>query len=440
MNVKNKVLWMAMCVGCLALGISYAADATKKISLDDSKAVLEKLKTDGKIKQYKLNPVENGLLKLDLSQSGIIDLTPLQGMSIEWLHVDGNDHSPSMVVTLAGLEGMPLKELSLQGNVALEDISAIKGAPLTVFKISGTHGGLPKVKDLSALAGMKLEMVSLGCESKDVNVLKGMPLKSVHLAGAVTDISALKGLQLTTISLHGASALSDIGPLAGMPLTSIDLVGAGNISDLGPLKGMKFTGLSIPSKVMDLSPLAGMPLGSLDLGSTKVTDLGPLKEMTQLRSLSLPTSVTDLGPLKGLKLTSLNANACRQLADISALEGMPLEYLNLMNTKVADLRPLKGMPLQSLSLNSTLWAQPVPVTDLSPLAGLPLKSLDISCVQDPRELDVSQLVECKALETLGMSPTAKTKGLDTLRKHAALKTINGQPAAEFWKKRDEGKK
>jgi len=200
---------------------------------------------------------------------------------------------------------------------------------------------------------------------------------------------------------------------------------------------MKLTSLYIPAKVMDLSPLAGMPLGSLDLSSTKATDLGPLKGMTQLQSLSLPPPVTDLGPLKGLKLTSLIAGECRQLADISALEGMPLDSLNLMNTKVADIRPLKGMPLQSLSLRSTLTAQPVPVTDLSPLAGLPLKTLDISCGQDPRELDVSPLVECKALENLGMSPTAKTKGLDTLRKHAALKTINGQPAAAYWKKLDE---
>jgi len=124
------------------------------------------------------------------------------------------------------------------------------------------------------------------------------------------------------------------------------------------------------------------------------------------------------------------------LSDIGPLAGMPLDSLNLMNTKVADIRPLKGMPLQSLSLRSTLTAQPVPVTDLSPLAGLPLKTLDIICGQDPRELDVSPLVECKALENLGMSPTAKTKGLDTLRKHAALKTINGQAAAE-WKKLDE---
>ena len=121
-----------------------AVEEAKRMSADECKAAIEKLKADGKIAKYTLNSGEKGVLKLDLSNSGIVDLTPLRGMPLEWLHIDGSDQMPSKVATLAGLEGMPLKELSLQGNVALEDISAIKGAPLKVFKISGTHGGNPK--------------------------------------------------------------------------------------------------------------------------------------------------------------------------------------------------------------------------------------------------------------------------------------------------------
>ena len=93
---------VALVVVCVTSGM-WAAEETKKLSLDDSKAALEKLKVEGKIKQYKLDPgTEAGLLKLDLSTSGIIDLAPLKGMPLEWLHIDGNDHSPSMVVTLTG--------------------------------------------------------------------------------------------------------------------------------------------------------------------------------------------------------------------------------------------------------------------------------------------------------------------------------------------------
>jgi len=214
------VICAILCLVLWAPGMS-AAEEAKRMSAEECKAAIEKLKADGKVAKYTLNPGENGALKLDLSYSGIVDLKPLKGMPLEWLHIDGNDQMPSMVVTLAGLEGMPLKELSLMGNVALEDISAIKGAPLKVFKISGTHGGLPKVTDLSALAGMNLEVVSLGCGSKDVNVLKGMPLKSIGLSGAVTDISGLQGLQLKSLSLHGAYELVDLSPLANMPLESL---------------------------------------------------------------------------------------------------------------------------------------------------------------------------------------------------------------------------
>ena len=226
------VICAILCLVLWAPGTS-AAEEAKRMSAEECKAAIEKLKADGKVAKYTLNPGENGALKLDLSYSGIVDLAPLKGMPLEWLHIDGNDQMPSMVATLAGLEGMPLKELSLMGNVALEDISAIKGAPLKVFKISGTHGGQPKVKDISALkgmdlveagisgpvedlsplAGMKLEKVFFGCGSKDVNVLKGMPLNFVYLAGEVTDISGLQGAQLKSLSLHGAGKLVDLSPL-----------------------------------------------------------------------------------------------------------------------------------------------------------------------------------------------------------------------------------
>ncbi len=366
------------------------------------KNILEKLQADGTIKKFSLTAGENGILKVDLSYSGITNLTALKGLPIEWLHIDGGDHDPSRVVTLAGLEGMPLKELSLKGNVALEDISAIKGAPLKVFKISGTHGGNPKVKDISALkgmqltvlglgapvedlrplAGMLLEEVFIGVAAKDVNVLKGMPLKSVHLAGAVTDISALKGLPLTWISLHGAYQLVDLSPLAGMPLQGLDLFGV-KVTDLSPLKGMPIKmdqpPFSLPPGVTDLGFLAGMPLPGLDLSPTKIADLTPLKAMPALRNLRLSPVVKDLRPLKGMKLTSLEAAGCRELADLGPLAGMPLKSVDLRDTAVADVSPLAS---------------------------------------------------CEDLESVAFP--AGAAGAESLNKLAKLKTINGQPAVENW--------
>ena len=178
-TITKMLVFGVLCAWCLAQEVGAAEQAKTAMSLEESKTVLEKLKTAGTIKSYDLQPGAEGTLKLNLTGSGIIDLTPLKGMPLEWLHINGNDHDPSKVVTLAGLEGMPLKELSLMGNVGLADVGAIKGAPLKVFKVMGTHGGGPTVTDFSPLEGMALETVFLAAPNTDVNVLKGMPLKSV---------------------------------------------------------------------------------------------------------------------------------------------------------------------------------------------------------------------------------------------------------------------
>jgi Protein kinase domain len=77
----------------------------------------------------------------------------------------------------------------------------------------------------------------------------------------------------------------------------------------------------------------------------------------------------------GLLITPLDARACfaghTEIADISALEGMPFAVLNLAGTQIADLAPLHGMPLEALNLERT------PVADLAPLAGMRLATLQL---------------------------------------------------------------
>lgn len=94
--------------------------------------------------------------------------------------------------------------------------------------------------------------------------------------------------------------------------------------------------------------------------------------------------VMDLGPLQGMKLNSLSLAGCN---------------------KVADLTPLTGMPLRSLDLGTCKK-----VTNLEPLAGM-------------------------KLETLNLPPTVG-KGLNVVRNIRSLKTIDGKPAAQFWKEYD----
>jgi Leucine-rich repeat (LRR) protein len=76
--------------------------------------------------------------------------------------------------------------------------------------------------------------------------------------------------------------------------------------------------------------------------------------------------------------------------------------LKLHSTRVADLSPLRGLPLAILSCKAC------PVSDLASVAGLPLEEIELDF--NPWRGDREALAAVKA-----------------------LRTINGQPAAEFWK-------
>jgi hypothetical protein len=80
---------------------------------------------------------------------------------------------------------------------------------------------------------------------------------------------------------------------------------------------------------------------------------------------------------------------------------MPLTFLNFVGTQVSDLSPLKDMKLTSL------WSYATQVSDLSLLRGMPLKIL---MCDFKYERDAELLHSIKTLET-----------------------INGKPAAAFWK-------
>ena len=84
-------------------------------------------------------------------------------------------------------------------------------------------------------------------------------------------------------------------------------------------------------QVADLTPLQGMPLTSLAL------DRCPVRDLT---------------PLKGMPLTSLDLFECGEVRDLTPLKGMPLTTLVLTHCRqVRDLTPLKGMPLIMLNLH-----------------------------------------------------------------------------------------
>ncbi len=204
-------------------------------------------------------------------------------------------------------------------------------------------------------------------------IVNGVVMGLSFVTDNVTDISPVRALTgLRSLNCNSTHVAGDKG-----------LIAMGQLRDLSPLQGLHLTHFSCWStKVSDLSPMKDMKLTYLDFGLTPVADLSPLKDM-KLRTLRcVATPVADLSPLKN----------------------MPLTNLDCFGTRVSDLSPLKGMSLTNLVCNATK------VTDLSPLKGMPLKEL-VCNYQRERDAEIVRSIK-------------------------SLKTINGKPAADFWKEED----
>jgi serine/threonine protein kinase/Leucine-rich repeat (LRR) protein len=288
------------------------------------------------------------------------------------------------------------------------DLTPLRALPgLKSLNFSGIDRFKCRLSDLSTLKDLKL--TALQCnytQISDLSPLKGMPLGALEcIRTPVSDLSPLKDMKLTILDCRGTQ-VSDLSPLKGMPLTSLDCA---------------------QTAVFDLSPLKGMPLTSLNCFETLVSDLSPLKDMKLTLLSCFSTAVSDLSPLKGMPLTFLQCNNLR-VSDLSPLKGMPLTTLYCYRLPISDLSPLKGMPLTYLHCGQTL------VSDLSPLKGMPLTSLDCDWTK------VSDLSPLKDMKLTGLQCNFKPeRDTEILRSIKTLETINGKPAAEFWKDVDAKK-
>ena len=130
---------------------------------------------------------------------------------------------------------------------------------------------------------------------------------------------------------------------------------------------------------------------------------------------------TDLSIFAGTRVRSLTLSGCTRVADLSPLQGMPLQMLNISRTSVSDLSPLAGMPLVELNLDAC-----TKIADFTPLRDI------------------------RTLEKLFLPKGAKP--IEFLRGHPKLKFLSfkslSEPVAEFWAefdrkradKREDGKK
>lgn len=190
----------------------------------------------------------------------------------------------------------------------------------------------------------------------------------------------------------------------------------------------------------------------IGLGFTtdQVTDLRPLRALVHLRSLHCVGSrpglgrIEDLTPLQGLPLAAVSFNSNPGLSEFDVLQGLPLIFVNLPNTRLDSLECLRGKPIKKLVISGTkvadlsvLAAMPLedltiaqtPVSDLGPLRKLALKTLDCT---GTRVRDFSPLVGLPLTKLeFDLQPG---QDLAWLRSLKGLESINKMAPADFWKK------
>jgi tetratricopeptide (TPR) repeat protein len=261
-----------------------------------------------------------GFLELDLTQSGVVDLKPLQGMPLAKLFVTGC----SNLSNLEPLRGMPLEDLRIP-RTRVGDVSPLKG-----MKLKRIQAALTPIRDLRPLAGMPLEFVDIqSSQVTDITALKGMKIDTLLAVSLkIADFSVIKGMPLTTLS---ASHFEDMSLIAGAPLETLTLVESPRVESLAALKGKSLVSLNIGGTgVSDVSPLAGMPLRLLGVRGCPIRDVSPLAGMAIERVRLEATLIEDVGPLASMKISELLLQGCPNLGDVSALaKCRDLEFLTL---------------------------------------------------------------------------------------------------------------
>ncbi|MBY0521857.1 MAG: protein kinase [Gemmataceae bacterium] len=232
--------------------------------------------------------VDNGaVVRIELTVAGkrvgarsLTTLAPLYAFpNLKVLYLAANEYSG--LSDLTSLQGLPLQSLHIS-HTAIRDLAFVKGMPLKQLDISHTA-----VLDLSPLQGMKLEI--LYCSSTKVgylSTLRGMLLKELLIDNTpVADLTPLQGMPLARLSCS-RTGVTDISPLTGLPLQQLD-VSATRISDLTPLKNLPLKHLAISAtQVSDIKPLQGMKLETFEYRGTLVKDVSVLREMP-LRRVSV---------------------------------------------------------------------------------------------------------------------------------------------------------
>jgi hypothetical protein len=304
--------------------------------------------------------------------------------------------NPHNFTTLKPLAGLPIAELRLNAGDNIIDLAPLRGMPLEILSLSGV-----RAHDLCPLSGAPLQELYIQAGIDHLDGLEGAPLKRLQLGWLkVDDLSPLKGAPIEDLHITGLTELKDIEPLAGMPLKKLRIshTDVKSIAALATCSDLETLYLDLDVFV-DFEPLRGLNLKDFWFKAHQVNGF-------------------DLSPLEGMALTNFYFRGGVRNADMSALEGMPIESLTIYNTLISDISFVRGMPLKSFAAVSGHDT----ITDLTPLIDLPLESLivrsyqlkDITPVAKMKNLvhlDVPD--HCDPLPLLDQLPNLKTIGART---------------------------
>ncbi|MEI8382167.1 MAG: protein kinase [Planctomycetota bacterium] len=431
---------------------------------------------------------EDGRLALDLSNTKVLDLSPLAGAPLAALNLS---QCPELS-DLSHLRGLELIELNLS-ETSVVDLTPLREM-LTLERLDLSNS---RVSDLTSLGTLRLKSLECKrCPISDLKPIRKMALEVIDLLGTrVADISPLIGMPIKSIDLSLAPVL-DFSPLAQLPLEKCYLQ-RNRITDLAVLRGKPLKELviwgceearnyAVLSEIKTLELLL-IPASYRDLPAKDYEAIGALRDLPQLRQLGAEIMNRMGYAATGSKdifwqewdreqafFAALRSNgilfkfrkqpggtyvldfADQPLRDLSILQGIPIDEIDLHRCSFVDLTPLRPLKLKKLSLSSNT------VTDFTPLRGMHIERLylnncpkltDISFLTEMplRELyldgcqnltNVAALAEMATLEKVTVP--ADVQNVETLRKLPKLKRLgyrlfNGVPdttVTEFWEAYD----
>ena len=341
----------------------------------------------------------SNLVEIDLSNTGVTDLSPLRNLN-------------------------KLEKLDCSGS-ALLSIDALRYVS-NLTDLDCSHTG---ISDIAVVANLK----------------KLKTLKLTH--SAVTSILPLAGLpllsqlSLTGLRLENPEELSALTALTNLDISSSEIKGLSPLDSLTNLQNLNIDSTSITN----LEPLKNLTsLSTIEANYTGITDLSPLEYLPSLKIIYCDNSGIKEDEAKRFMQ---NSEKCLVIYNTENLRSwwneMPENYKKIIHSKMAISDPvtteqmhliinittvdLSGhqeiqslRPLVMLHRLEELNIQGTPVTDLEPISGL--TNLRVLNLNNTKVEDLSPLQAHSNLKTVHCENTA-VSDLLPLKNNTGLQTV-----------------